>query len=137
MKGKQNIPAQQRGGAIAEFALAAPLLVVFLFAIVEFGLAFYTKGLLTNAGREGARHGVVYTTPRKTAVEIQAKVNEYLTKAGFTETAAITVGGAGGTSGSLLSVIVSYPYNFQVLPPFVQGLAGTVTLTAETVMRME
>ncbi|MBM4284224.1 MAG: pilus assembly protein [Deltaproteobacteria bacterium] len=137
MKGKRDIPAHQRGGAIAEFAVVVPLLVAFLFAIVEFGLAFYAKGLLTNAGREGARFGVVYTTPRKTAAEIQAKVNEYLTKSGFTETAGITVSGAGGDTGSPLTVIVSYPYSFQVLPPFVQGLVGTVNLTAETVMRME
>jgi Flp pilus assembly protein TadG len=129
--------AAQQGGALAEFAVVAPIIIVLLFGILEFGVAFYTKGLITNASREGARFGVVFTTPRKTAAEIQSKVNEYLVKAGFPQTAATSVTGAGGATGSLLTVNVSYPYSFQVLPHFVQGFTGSITLQAVTAMRME
>ncbi len=120
-----------------EFSLLAPLFVVLLFGLLEFGLAIYSKGVVTNASREGTRFGVVYTSPRKTAGEITAKVQEYLTKSGFTDTVTVNVTGAGGTSGTPLSVSVTYPYNFQVLPNFVCSLIGNINLTSNTVMLME
>lgn len=122
---------------MVEFAILAPLFVALLFGVVEFGLAVYNKGLLTNASREGARFGVVYGSPSKTTAEITAKVQEYLTKSGFTDTANINVTGAQGASGNPLNVMVSYPFNFQVLPNFICGLTGPLNLTANTVMLME
>ena len=44
-----------RASQIVEFAVALPLLVVFLVAIFDFGNAFSVKHKLTNAAREGAR----------------------------------------------------------------------------------
>jgi len=44
-----------RGAQIAEFAVALPLLIVFVVGIFDFGLAFGTKQKLANAAREGAR----------------------------------------------------------------------------------
>jgi len=120
-----------------EFAVLAPLFVVLLFGLVEFGLSIYNKEVLANASREGARFGVVYTTPRKTTTEVRTKVQDFLTKSGFTGTATINVTGAGGASGSTLTVAVTYPYTFQVLPHFVSTLTGTMNLTANTVMLME
>ena len=128
---------KQEGASLVEFALLAPFFVVLLFGLVEFGLSIYDKELLTNANREGARYGVVYTTPLKTATEITTKVQDYLTKSGFTDTATINVTGAAGDSGSSLTVSVTYPYTFQVLPHFVSTLTGTLNLTANTVMLME
>lgn len=122
---------------MVEFAILAPLFVMLLFGLVEFGLAMYSKGMLTNASREGARFGVVYATPRKTNAEITSKVQEYLANAGFVDSVNINVSGAQGTSGSALTVRVSYPYTFQVLPSFVSGVTGPLNLTADTVMLME
>jgi len=48
--------------------------VVLLFGLVEFGLAMYSKGMITNASREGARFGVVYSSPRKTEPQIRDEV---------------------------------------------------------------
>lgn len=127
----------EEGAGVVEFALIAPLFILLLFGLVEFGQALYTKEVLTNASREGARFGVVYCTPRKTQEQIRNRVQEYLQKAGFREAAAITVVGAQGPSGQDLRVSVSYPYEFQVLPRFVAQMLGTVQLTATTVMKME
>jgi Flp pilus assembly protein TadG len=127
----------QEGAGVVEFAIIAPLFAMLLFGLVEFGLAMYEKGVVTNASREGARFGVVYSTPRKTQAEIVTKVQEYLTKSGFTTPATINVTGAQGASGNPLSVTVTYPYNFQVLPNFVAGLTGSMNLNANTVMLME
>jgi Flp pilus assembly protein TadG len=127
----------QQGAGVVEFAIIAPLFAMLLFGLVEFGLAMYNKGVVTNASREGARFGVVYSTPRKTDAEIITKVQEYLTKSGFKDTATINVTGAQGTSGNPLNVTVTYPYNFQVLPNFVCGMIGSLVLNANTVMLME
>jgi Flp pilus assembly protein TadG len=137
MKAQELRSKKQEGASLVEFSLLAPLFVVLLFGLVEFGLSIYSKGVLANASREGARFGVVYTTPRKTNTEVQSRVQDYLTKSGFTNTATINVTGAGGASGSALTVAVTYPYTFQVLPNFVSSLAGTLNLTANTVMLME
>jgi hypothetical protein len=52
-------------------------------------------------------------------------------------TANINVTGAQGSSGSPLTVRVTYPYTFQVLPNFVAGFTGPMNLTAITEMLME
>jgi Flp pilus assembly protein TadG len=130
-------PKKEEGASVVEFAILAPLFVVLLFGLVEFGLAIYSKGMITNASREGARFGVVYSTPRKTDAEITSKVQEYLANAGFLDSVHINVIGAQGTSGTPLTVSVTYPYTFQVLPNFVSGFTGAMNLTANTVMLME
>ncbi len=137
MKAQALRHKKQEGASLVEFSVIAPLFVVLLFGLVEFGMSIYDKELLTNASREGARFGVIYCTPRKTSTQIQSQVQTYLTNAGFTDTATKNVTGAGGASGSQLSVSVSYPYHFQVLPNFVSGLAGTMTLRSNTIMLME
>ncbi len=137
MKAREPRSKKQEGAGLVEFAIVAPLFVVLLFGLVEFGLSVYDKEMLTNASREGARFGVVYCTPRKTIDDIKAKVREYLTKAGFSGTATINVTGAGGASGSSLTVSVTYPYQFQVLPQFLRSMTGSINLTANTQMVME
>jgi Flp pilus assembly protein TadG len=44
-----------RGSQLLEFAVALPLLVVFVVGIFDFGGAFNTKQMLSNIAREGAR----------------------------------------------------------------------------------
>jgi Flp pilus assembly protein TadG len=137
MKVQRLRPKKEEGASLVEFAILAPLFVALLFGLVEFGLAMYSKGILTNASREGARYGVVYASPRKTEAEVTAKVQEYLSNSGFSDLVTINVIGAQGTSGTPLTVSVTYPYNFQVLPNFVCGFTGPLNLTANTVMLME
>ena len=49
----------EEGVAAVEFALLLPLIVLLLFGIIEFGLAFNTRIQATNAAREAARAAVV------------------------------------------------------------------------------
>ncbi len=137
-----SMDRSQRGASAVEFAVLAPLFVALLFAIVEFGLILYTKSMLAHATREGARFGVVYTTPRRTSGEIEAVVQNFLNQTGLTSTATVTVTGAGGASGSSLDVLVNYTYNFFVLPKdmnkfFGGSMSNTLNLKADTVMNME
>ena len=53
----------ERGAAAVEFALLAPILVVILFGVTEFGLALNKMEVYTSAAREGARYAAVHCEP--------------------------------------------------------------------------
>jgi hypothetical protein len=49
-----------RGQALVEFALVAPIFILALLALLEFGRAVYYVQMLHNAAREGARYAIVH-----------------------------------------------------------------------------
>jgi hypothetical protein len=57
-----------RGAAAVEFAMVMPLLVMLVFGIFEFGLAWHTYQVITDAAREGARQAVVANASNQQAV---------------------------------------------------------------------
>ena len=129
-----------------EFAIVLPLLIILLFGIIEFALILYDKAVITNASREGARAGIVSKTNRLSDSDITTIVNgycqNYLISFGTSNTAVgITWldndANSSKSFGDELSVSVSYPYSFLVLPNFLTGLTGSLVLTAVTVMRYE
>jgi Flp pilus assembly protein TadG len=138
-------PTSNRGQGLVELALALPMMLVLIFGAVEFGTAMYDKAVVTNASREGARAGIVATTPRLNDRGIQDVVSRYSKthllnyKTGITDTAVTTITPAlsARTSGALMTVTVTYSYRSFLLPKFVQGLSGGFGLSASTVMRME
>jgi Flp pilus assembly protein TadG len=68
---------REAGGAAAEFAIILPLLIFFIFGIVEFGFLLYNKQVLTNASREGARAGIVVQVPKPTDQDIRDIIANY------------------------------------------------------------
>lgn len=148
----------RKGASALEFALVLPLLLVILFGIIEFGLLMYNKQVLTNASREGARAGIVSATVRPTLSDISGVTNTYCLNhlvtfaTGVTPTThllitPITVPPLVDDSkictkfGDDLAVQVTYVYTFLVFSNVIQLLPGsfpgTITLTAQTVMRCE
>ena len=133
----------QNGAAAVEFAIVLPLLILLVFGIIEFSVAFYDKAMITNASREGARAGIVFSDmdASQREAEIIGVVDTYcgdhLITFGAPTDVATTTEGSGGSSGEPLTVRVAYQYSFLVLPNFVTDLTGGITLVAETVMRME
>ena len=133
----------QKGIAAVEFALVAPIILLILFGIFEFGSAFWRKQVLTSAVREGARKGVVATVPRKTRAEIETAVKTYLDGVGWDSSkAVVNAVGAGGAAGTALTVTATYPTSLLVLSHLMPGSfkldgAGNMTLTAMVVMQME
>ncbi len=135
-----------RGTALIETAMTLPLLLLVSVGIFEFGRAFQTWQVLTNAAREGARLAVM---PSSTDDAVKARVQSYLTSGQLTKTPGIVVNpastvdiGGGATAKSSL-VTVTYPFQFMVLQPVaslvVPGatLGGAFTLTATANMRNE
>ena len=136
-----------RGAAMIEMALTLPLLLLLSVGVFEFGRAFQTWQVITNATREGAR---VASLPGTTDAAVSTRVQEYLTagqlpSASFssiliTRDVMISIG---GVDKSASQVTVSYPFEFMVLQP-VAGLVvpGTdvgepITLSVSATMRNE
>ena len=56
----RRVRSRSRGQALVEFALVAPVFILALMAVIEFGRAIYTIQILNNAAREGARYAIVH-----------------------------------------------------------------------------
>jgi Flp pilus assembly protein TadG len=131
----------ERGSELIEFALAAPVLILLLAGIFDFGMMFRTYEAVTNAAREGARVGVL---PGYAPADVQARVGAYLTASGLTGTYTVTVVNlpvaTGAGTFTARSVDVNYSYQLAVLAPVgvaFGGSFGTVPLRAISVMRTE
>jgi Flp pilus assembly protein TadG len=138
----------QRGASAVEFAIICPLLVIFIFGIIEFGLVFYDKAVVTNASREAARAGIVFQPdPRVDIAQIENVglnyCNNRLITFGSVSGPTITVpSGPCVNSGDELAVTVTYQYEFLLLPDFLAnffsgGLPGSIDISAVTRMRCE
>lgn len=147
------------GQALAEFVLVVPVLLLLVFGIVEFGLAFRAHQIVTNSAREGARFAVLPSTPD--AQSVIDVVEARLASSGLDpaladievwcvdrDTSAETSGlFCAGTErwGHLTRVDVSYPYTFFVLGGLVRwacgadcgGQYGTIALNTASSMRNE
>jgi Flp pilus assembly protein TadG len=56
---------RQRGQSLVEFALSSVVLLLLVGGLVDIGRAIYVSEALSNASREGARHGVWFDTPTR------------------------------------------------------------------------
>ncbi|HXG11322.1 MAG TPA: TadE/TadG family type IV pilus assembly protein [Gemmataceae bacterium] len=62
--------APRRATTVVEMALIAPIVLLLVFGILEYGRFLMTRQVLEHAAREGARYAVVHTYD-KTTVNIQ------------------------------------------------------------------
>lgn len=156
MKKKTNIRRdRQRGAAVIEFALVVPLLLLFLFGIIEFSVILYDNAVVTNASREAAREWIEWVSDadkstKKTSAILDGIVQDYtqdrlisLGSSGSSPTTTFEVAGTPTTntqnysSAEMLTVIVDYQYDFLFLPGFIEGFMPDLNLTAETTMMAE
>lgn len=132
----------QRGAALLETAVTLPLILLVSVAIFEFGRAYQTWQVLTNAAREGARVAVLFD---KTDTDVSDTVQAYMTSGKLIETPSISVN-RNMTLGanSVSEVTVNYPFKFIVLNPVIQLVTkgsttgkAPLTMQAIAVMRNE
>jgi Flp pilus assembly protein TadG len=136
----------ERGSALIEVALTLPLLLLVAAGIFEFGRAYQTQQVLTNAVREGARVAVLPNQPTGAAA---TRVTTYLTNGQLPNagTATVTVTpttiSIGGTTTPGSRVTVNYPFSFMVLQPVARLVVGSsnlgsaLTMSASAEMRNE
>lgn len=78
--------SQERGAAALEFALVTPLLLAFIFGIVQFAMIFAQSSALANAARSGARLGAVNALAMATCRDVVDATREQALSLGMNPT---------------------------------------------------
>jgi Flp pilus assembly protein TadG len=121
-----------RGAALLEMALTLPMMLLVSIGVVEFGRAYQTWQVITNAAREGARIAVL---PGIDDSAVTTRVKTYMSDGQLSDSANATVIvkrdntisiGAGTASAS--RVTVNYPFTFMVLQPVAKLVVSNSTL---------
>ncbi|HUK95840.1 MAG TPA: TadE/TadG family type IV pilus assembly protein [Gaiellaceae bacterium] len=121
----------EKGQSLTEFALALPILVLLLFAVIQFGIVFNNYVTLTDATRAGARKGAVSrqaTDPTGTTVSAVRSSAADLNQANLSVAVSST-----WLAGSDVRVSASYPYSINLFGVAVK----TGVLTSTTTERVE
>jgi Flp pilus assembly protein TadG len=133
----------QQGAALLETAIVLPMIMLVCVGIFEFGRAYQTWQVLTNASREGARLAVL---DGQTDSAVRTRVNDYLSGGGLNTLgdSNIVVDRTVALGSSTASrVTVNYPFEFMMLNPIVRMITPTsttgapITMQAATLMRNE
>jgi Flp pilus assembly protein TadG len=135
MRRRFQRPADRRGAATVEFAVVAPVFLLFVVGIVEFGRALMVQQLLTNAAREGARVGVLDNSQTG---DVTSAVSNYLAGGGVSgATTTVTPSPPSSAAyGSPVTVTITVPYSSVSWVPSPWFLQNT-TLGSTCVMRRE
>jgi TadE-like protein len=141
----------ERGAALLETAITLPIILLICVGIFEFGRAFQTRQVVTNASREGARAAVILgTTPEKVkdAVIAYAKIGgipQCPAAEGATciDTTHINVTSVEISGRSYSQIEIQMPFNFMMLNGIAKlvnsgsSLGAPLTMTARSLMRNE
>jgi Flp pilus assembly protein TadG len=143
----RSLVKKESGQSLLETAMTLPLILLIVVGIFEFGRAFQTWQVLSNAAREGARVAIL---PYATLADVQSRVTSYMQGGQLDnfQNATVTINqntpvavGAGTAASSV--VTVSYPFSFSVLNPVanlvVNGstVGSPITLAVSAQMRNE
>jgi Flp pilus assembly protein TadG len=134
----------QRGAALLETAITIPLVLLVTVSIFEFGRAYQTWQVLTNAAREGARVAVL---SESTDANVTDTVRNYMQSGQLPGAATATINVErivpfGSNTASRITV--TYPFNFTVLNPVIRLVnsssttgQGTTNMVSSALMRNE
>lgn len=122
LHGPRRLRRDQRGLALLEFAIVAPIFFFILYALVVFGMALALKQSVTNAAAEAARSAVGCTTPCDPVAKATTTAQSRLSWLSASQKASLTVtvpapAACSGGSGTCITVTVSYPYDANPLVP--------------------
>ena len=134
----------ERGAALLETAITIPLVLLVTVSIFEFGRAYQTWQVLTNAAREGARVAILSDSNDQ---QIRDAVRNYMVGGRLPAAAAASINvertvpfGANTAS----RITVTYPFNFTVLNPVIRLVTpgsntgqGVTNMSSIALMRNE
>ena len=127
----------ERGAALLEAAVTIPIILLICVGIFEFGRAYQTWQVLTNAAREGARMAIIQGSAD---ADITARVRSYMhdgqlpnygsARVTITRNVPLT----GTDTGS--KVEIDYPFQFVVLNPVVRLVVPSDSTTGRAITMM-
>ncbi len=130
----KKIFKSEKGQSLVEFALILPILLLLVFGIVEFGRAFNTYLIVSNASREGARYAVVGAENGEIIDAIEAKTSTL----GSVDIFISPEDKSARTNGEDVDIKVSY--SLSLITPIVGPLISednSLNIESITTMRME
>lgn len=124
------------GQAVVELVLLMPLILVMVFAIVEFGFALNTHLAVSNSAAEGARYGSLGTLPGDgTCALTTVRGRALATSAESLDCSDITVSYPGGPGSAARgdAVVVRVSHDYQMVTPLgsLMALLATVGFPSE------
>lgn len=146
MHGTKTSPSfsrRRRGATVVEFALVVPVLLAFVFGLIEFGRMVMVQQSLTNSAREGCRKAVLATT--SSGQDAEAVVRGYLQTA-IPDASDVTKVRVSVTPASLAGISSGTPITVGVevnssdvswLPGNFLGLVGDPVLGARATQERE
>jgi len=113
----------QDGASAVEMALLLPVLLLMLFAIIDYGRFFYLKSMAASVAADAARKA---SLPGVEDAEVIALVLAELNNPsnadpagyGLDVTPQVTIGPTPRSSGDMVSVNIQYPFDPLLLPQF-------------------
>jgi hypothetical protein len=133
----------QRGTAVVEFALVAPLLFLLLFGIIDFGRALDYYNQVTQLAGQGARAAAVNRMPDGTPIAsgtaLQTSLASRYTAQPQLKRGIVVciVGPVPASVGDPVTVKVSYDFHFLPLIGVAAHALGGLTLSAQQTERAE
>ena len=73
----KNLARSKEGAAALEFVLAAPIVILLMFGILQFGIMFLAKSGLEHAVETGARFATIYPRPSDTEIADRVLASGY------------------------------------------------------------
>ena len=116
---------------MTEFALVLPILVLLLFAVIQFGIVFNNYVTVTDAARAGARKGAVGRYVQNPGGEAEAAARD--SAANLDQSQFDVLVASTWQPGETVTVTTSYPYEINLLGVVVQS----GTLDSTTTERVE
>jgi Flp pilus assembly protein TadG len=95
------------GAALVEFAIVAPLMILFTLGMIELGRMTMVKQLLVNVSREGARQA---TLPEMTTQSVKTSVEALLAQSNINgATVSVTSSTFAGSTAQYATVSIVVP----------------------------
>ena len=112
------------GASALEFGVIAPILILLIIGMIEFGWVFQNQLAITHAAREGARLASVNDGANWDAGVVESRAYPLTTGDGL--------GISLSEDAESVTVSVTYPYDWQLLP-----IGSPLPLESTAVMRKE
>lgn len=140
MSARRRARTDERGQALVEFALIAPILILLIVGVFELARAWQSYQVITDAAREGARLAVI-DDPAITSDSVLNVVRNAMQRAALDVNLidSLAVNGFNTGRGNPTEVYLSYQHRWIWIGALLGWVGGdrVVTLKTNIIMRQE
>lgn len=132
----RRIRRRDDGQSLVEFALLTPILMIFVVAVIDFGLMLYTYQTITNAAREGARRAALADADITDAVVLQAVKTSLDPAVDTTKVQFVSEdgGGCAGMTGSTGGFVLVYACGWSGTPSTTEDATVSIQMDYQTML---